>query len=74
MEFKTSDVVQLASGGPKMTVQRIIGETTHNSLYKSQDAIMKISGYENGDVICQWFGEHNKLETGVFKPTMLIKA
>jgi uncharacterized protein YodC (DUF2158 family) len=73
MEFTTGDVVQLASGGPKMTVQRI-ADRDPNYLFKTQDAVLKMSGFTGGDVVCQWFGDNGKVESDVFKPTMLIKV
>lgn len=48
-------VVQLKSGGPKMTV---IGE--HD-----------IMGVETGNVRCEWFDEKNKAASGSFAETSL---
>jgi len=69
MEYKTGDKVQLISGGPEMTVKGILG---NNSLTKTENFVLKNSGGVDGDVYCQWF-YNNKIESGVFKPTMLKK-
>ena len=71
MEFKTGDVVQLNSGGPEMTVKGIIGDEK-SPLSKTENVALKMAGYVDGDVYCQWFF-NTKLEYGVFKPTMLEK-
>lgn len=72
MEIKTGNVVQLASGGPEMTVKGIIGDDK-SPLSKPEILALKMSGqYEDGDVYCQWF-LNNKLESGVFKAQMLKK-
>ncbi len=43
MEIKTGDVVQLASGGPEMTVKGIIGNA-NSPLSKTENIALKISG------------------------------
>ena len=68
MEYKTGDKVQLISGGPDMTVKGVIGE----SLTKMENYALTTSGFENGDVYCQWFNG-NKLEGAGFKKAMLKK-
>jgi uncharacterized protein YodC (DUF2158 family) len=74
MSIKTGDVVQLKSGGPEMTVLRIIGEKTASmTATKTQDYALKQAGYRDGDVVCQWFNS-GKLETGTFKADMLENA
>ena len=63
MSFKVGDIVHLKSGGPDMTVIKIIGTTTtadENFAYQQK-------GYTTGDLICQWF-MNDKLETSPFKP------
>lgn len=70
--YNVGDVVQLKSGGPKMTVQRIIGDYQENDRLKMADNLLKISGYKNGDLICQWFKD-NKLESGMFNVEMITK-
>lgn len=71
--LKTGDIVQLKSGGPKMTVQRIIGDYQENERLKMSDNLIKMSGYKDGDLICQWFND-NKLETGMFNLEMIQKS
>ena len=41
MEFKIGDIVQLKSGGPQMSVQRIVGSDSSNLLIKAADEFMK---------------------------------
>ena len=72
MILEIGDVVQLKSGGEKMTVQRIIGKDSHITRIDMQDKMLKMAGYENGDVSCQWF-VNKKLESSVFKKDMLEK-
>ena len=64
------DIVQLKSGGPKMTVQRIIGADRSNLGLKAADEYLKMRGFTDGDVICQWF-EGNTLRDGTFKVASL---
>lgn len=66
MDFKIGDVVQLKSGGPEMTINKIIGVNTE----KMEDFAYKNSGHKDGDIVCQWF-YNNKLETAIFKPETL---
>ncbi len=69
---KTGELVQLKSGGPKMTVRRIIGGDTDVSFQMVDDYIKRIKGFKDGDVICQWF-EGNELKDGAFPKESLIK-
>ena len=73
MEYKIGDIVQLKSGGPQMTVQRIIGSDSSNLLIKAADEFMKSQGFREGDIVCQWFNG-NKLESGTFKAEGLLKV
>ncbi|ENA1795682.1 DUF2158 domain-containing protein [Flavobacterium psychrophilum] len=73
MILEIGDVVQLKSGGEKMTVQRIIGKDSHISRIDMQDKMLKMTGYADGDVCCQWF-VNKKLESSVFKKDMLEKV
>ncbi|MBP1668414.1 MAG: hypothetical protein H6Q21_780 [Bacteroidetes bacterium] len=73
MEYKIGDIVQLKSGGPQMTVQRIVGSDSSNLLIKAADEFMKSQGFREGDIVCQWFNG-NKLESGTFKAEGLIKV
>ena len=57
--FETGDVVQLKSGGPKMTVD-------------SGDALEKLALTGN-KIHCQWFAG-SKLESGWFPKDSLIKV
>jgi uncharacterized protein YodC (DUF2158 family) len=66
------DIVQLKSGGPKMTVQRIIGSDRTNFGIIASDEYLKLRGFADGDVICQWF-EGNSLKDGTFKAASLNK-
>lgn len=73
MENKIGDIVQLKSGGPQMTVQRIVGSDSSNLLIKAADEFMKSQGFREGDIVCQWFNG-NKLESGTFKAEGLLKV
>jgi uncharacterized protein YodC (DUF2158 family) len=70
MQLQPGHVVQLKSGGPKMTVQRILGADKSNFGLKAADEFLKLSGYKDGDVVCQWF-EGNSLRDGTFKTETL---
>jgi uncharacterized protein YodC (DUF2158 family) len=70
--YITGDIVQLKSGGPKMTVQRVIGSHNNNLGLKATDEYYKIRGFEEGDLICQWF-VGNSLKDGTFSAKSLIK-
>ncbi len=67
------DIVQLKSGGPKMTVLRILGGDKSNFGLKAADEYLKLRGFANGDVVCQWF-EGNTLQDGTFKVAGLNKV
>jgi uncharacterized protein YodC (DUF2158 family) len=71
-QYITGDIVQLKSGGPKMTVQRVIGSNNNNLGLKATDEYYKIRGFEEGDLICQWF-VGNSLKDGTFSAKSLIK-
>ena len=68
--MKIGDVVQLKSGGTKMTVQRIIGADKSTFGLTTADEFLKLRGFADGDVICQWF-ENNSLKDGTFKANTL---
>ncbi|WP_181309067.1 YodC family protein [Rufibacter sp. XAAS-G3-1] len=68
MDFNIGDVVELKSGGPKMTIQKIVGKSTD----KMENFALKTAGHSDGDLVCQWF-INNKLETNIFKPETLKK-
>ena len=67
-----NDIVQLKSGGPKMTVQRFIGEKTMNYGVKIADETRKLKGFNDGDAVCQWF-DGSDLKEGVFPAEALRK-
>ena len=64
--IKVGDVVQLKSGGPKMTVQRVLGSDQSNLGLKASDEFLKLKGFREGDVICNWF-EASSLRDGTFR-------
>ncbi len=64
--LQPGDVVQLKSGGPKMTVQRVIGTDNSNLALKANDEFLKLRGFKDGDVTCNWF-EGSALRDGTFK-------
>lgn len=68
--MKKGDVVQLKSGGPNMTVVRIIGFEKTNNKTQIADKLMSTAGYENGDVICEWFDKTER-KTEAFKASSL---
>ncbi|WP_044213369.1 YodC family protein [Flammeovirga sp. OC4] len=72
MEFSKGDIVQLKSGGPKMTVKGIVGDSVQ-TLSRMENKAYKIHGVEEGTVICEWF-LNNELKSGQFQPEMIIKS
>ncbi|MCI5209176.1 MAG: DUF2158 domain-containing protein, partial [Candidatus Electrothrix sp. ATG2] len=50
--IKVGDVVTLKSGGPNMTVQKIIGSSQSHA-----DKLASLQAAKDGDVKCQWFDE-----------------
>jgi len=51
MEFAIGEIVQLKSGGPQMTVQRIVGSDNSNLIIKAADEFMKTQGFREGDIV-----------------------
>jgi len=72
-DLKLTDVVQLNSGGPKMSIIRFIGLDKSNFQLKTADEFLKLQGFKEGDVICQWF-DGSKLSNGTFKRETLNKV
>lgn len=72
-EYKVGDVVQLKSGGPKMTIKRFVGGANLSWQGKIHDEAIKTQGYKDGDLICVWF-EHNVLKDAVFPAATVQKA
>ena len=70
--LKVGDIVQLKSGGPRMTVQRMIGADQTNIGLKAGDEFLKLRGFKDGDVICNWF-EVSSLRDGTFRMESLMK-
>ncbi|MEM7104632.1 MAG: DUF2158 domain-containing protein [Bacteroidota bacterium] len=69
MDLKTGDIVMLKSGGPEMTILRVIGETENNRM----DEAMRMRGYDDGDVLCDWESENSTTRPRkVFKAVMLM--
>ena len=71
-KYKTGDIVQLKTGGPKMTIQRFIGVEHEVSFQMVDDYIKMMKGFKDGDIICQWF-EGNELKSGTFSKESVIK-
>ena len=67
MDYNIGDIVQLKSGGPKMTVEYIFG----SNINKSIELKGKLSGINEGDLLCTWF-ENNKRLKDWFKKELLI--
>ncbi len=71
-ELKIGDVVMLKSGGPKMTIQRILGDSKDVSTKVQDEALKIIKGNKEGDVVCQWFDE-NASKNDIFPVESLVK-
>lgn len=61
--LKEGDVVELNSGGEKMTISYVVGNGNHDDKFKMQ-------GFNDGDVVCQWFSG-KEVKEKVFKSIML---
>jgi len=71
--IQKNDTVQLKSGGPKMTVLRLLGADKENMIMKMADEVIKMKGFKEGDAICQWF-DGNDLKEGTFPVGSLKKV
>ena len=65
--MKKGDMVQLKSGGCKMTVKVIIG---NNELTPIEEQALKNQGFPIGYVCCTWI-VGKSLQTAVFDPVLL---
>ena len=71
-ELKTGDIVMLKSGGPKMTIQRFLGDAKEVSAKVQDEALKIMKGNKSGDVICQWF-DGNASKNDIFPVDSLEK-
>ncbi|MGB3018800.1 MAG: DUF2158 domain-containing protein [Ignavibacteria bacterium] len=71
--IKVGDVVTLKSGGPKMTVQRFLGDSPDVSTKVQDEALKIIRGNKSGDIVCQWF-DGNDSKNDIFPAESLIKV
>ncbi|MEM6724306.1 MAG: hypothetical protein AAF598_09725 [Bacteroidota bacterium] len=70
MSFQKGDKVILKSGGPEMTIVRVIGETDGNKM----DEVMKMRGFDDDDALCEFINQKSKPERAAFKAVMLRSA
>lgn len=66
-EFSNGDVVQLKSGGPKMTVTYIDDTPSSDDIYSSGTPFRV-------ELYCKWFDAKDALQTATFYPESLIKV
>ena len=71
-ELKSGDIVMLKSGGPKMTIQRFVGDSKDVSTKVQDEALKIIKGNKTGDVVCQWFDD-NVSKNDIFPVVSLVK-
>jgi len=65
--FKIGDIVILKSGGPKMTVNHVIGAENGNQIF---DRTLIAHGYQKGDVNCEWFDGNQSKKNAFIKETI----
>ena len=70
--IKVGDVVTLKSGGPKMTVQRFLGDSPDVSTKVQDEALKIMKGNKSGDIVCQWF-DGNDSKNDIFPAESLVK-
>ena len=70
-EIKVGSIVELLSGGPKMTVEAILGSRT---LIGVHAMAARDGGYVDGDPYCSWFESGNKLKKNFFHKEALRPA
>lgn len=63
MAIQKYSVVELRSGGPRMTVIGFVGEEGSNKLLTYA---YKTTGHSDGDAICEWFDDKNTPQSKVF--------
>jgi len=68
--LKKGDVVRLKSGGPKMTVQRVVGDKDSPGAAMLDQAAKVQKGAKEGDPMCQWFDD-NKVLSETFAAEMV---
>jgi uncharacterized protein YodC (DUF2158 family) len=69
-EIVQGNVVKLKSGGPEMTVIRVIGQENSNSREAQSDKIYLLHGHNIGDVACEWFDKLDS-KSKIFKSSSL---
>lgn len=66
MELNQGDMVTLRTGGPRMTVTKVIG---HHTTRLEEIAYHRL-GYSEGDAVCEWTDAEGP-QTGVFEAEAL---
>jgi len=66
--FSVGDLVQLKSGGPTMTVTRVVGTSTSGL----QELKQVVEGLAEGDVVCTWFAGEEKQSAGFRAATLVL--
>ncbi|MBI1287947.1 MAG: DUF2158 domain-containing protein [Flavobacteriales bacterium] len=68
MNFNQGDIVILKSGGPEMTVKKVIGTHTSNE----EEEYYRDQGYSIGDLVCEWFTDNKKITDAFIAATVEI--